>query len=742
MSPIQQYWPHDLVPGGAVNCRPGDEDVSDLVASIAAHGLLQPLVGRLTGDETVEIIDGNRRLKAFQQLFAAGTVTEQVDVVLREDEPDADAFEISLAANVLRKPLHPVAEFEAFASLAERGKTNEDIAAHFGITIRQVEQRQALGRLHPEVRAAWLEGRISGDAARAFTLAEPAEQASYLAEVLAGRQYWRLQEREIRSAFTQASVPATRPVALFVGEDAYRAAGGEMVRDLFADRQEFADGGLLQRLADDRLAAVAAEVKAAEGWGEVVFGPDAQDRYMWDRLTKPALPESEKPARRIEIETRLREIDERSEAIENELDESGFNDWDDEDSAPAEIRALLTENDSLHWERIGLSSQHAEYDDEKAAWLLAPEDQRARAIATIDIESDGSLRIQRGFVKRKPGAAVAQPSALARPSAPAGRPAGEGEAEPEARLSATMMDELALTATRAAAHILAEEPRIAFAALVAAEASYYAPVRMTGRGAGEGPALPWSRNDVKSDFGTVFRECLALPQDRLMLMVSRVVAHALDFTSKAIRDVNALSPAAASALRAALPAEAHRKALVQAFDAEAYFKGAPKSEALTAIAECGDEPGKHAKLKKADLAAVAARFAGENGWLPALLRGEAFAATAPEPRLGPEPEPEETDETPAEAHLSAAEAAMQIWQDQDGAASSGPAGPPAGDEEAIPPAESAPAGDGYDRMNTRELRGWLKSIGVTVPFGATREAILALTRQVETAPSPDASEAA
>ncbi len=741
MSPIQQYWPHDLVPGGAVNCRPGDEDVSDLVASIQAHGLLQPLVGRLSADETVEIIDGNRRLKALRQLFDAGTVTERVDVVLREEEPDADAFEISLAANVLRKPLHPVAEFEAFASLAERGKTTEDIAAHFGITLRQVEQRQALGRLHPGVRAAWLEGRINGEAARAFTLATPDEQASYLAEVLASRQEWRLRPGDIRQAFTQESVPANRPIALFVGEEAYRAAGGEMVRDLFADRQAFADGGLLQRLAGDKLAAVAAEIKAEEGWGEVVFGPDAQDRYMWDRLPKPALPESEKPPRRIEIEARLREIDERSEALQDELEALGL-DLEDEDEPTPEVAALLLEEETLDAERHRLSQEHAEYDDERAAWLQVPEDKRAKAIATLEIDANGLLRVQRGYLKKKPGAKAEQRTAMARPE-PKPAATGASEAPEPTRLSAALMDDLALTATRAAAHVLAAEPRIALAAFVATHATWGTPIRLTSNGCGEGPELAWAAREhhTKLAFSEAFRAALVMPIEGLQLQAAHMIARMLDFTSKALayHSYDSLKPEAVTELRAALPAEAHRAALVQAFDAEAYFKAVPKPEAIAAIADCGDEPAKHAKLKKGDLAAVAARLAKERAWLPPLLRGDVFDAILPVAADEPEPDAAPIDETPAQAHLSAAEAAMQIWQDQDGPAGSGPAGPPAGDEEAIPPAKSAHAGDGYEELKAPALRELLKTAGVKVPFGSTREALVQLLRDSERGPVSEAA---
>jgi len=699
MTGVVAYRLNELAAGVAINVRPGQDDVADLVASIRAHGLLQPLVGRKRDDGKIEIIDGNRRLAALNQIDAqddaADVATiEWVDVVLRDPEPDADAFEISLAANILRKPLHPVAEYEAFASLAERGKTNDDIAAHFGITLRQVEQRQALGRLHPDVRKAWLEGRINGDAARAFTLASPSDQAAYLAK--GDRRS--LEPYAIRHAFTHAAVPADRGAALFVGEEAYRAAGGEMVADLFADKRQFADGGLLTRLADEKLAAEAAALKHAEGWGEVLFGAAASDSYRWQRITKPAALAQAKPPRRIEIETRLQEIDTRAEEIEGELEEAGF---DDEVEPTPEIAVLLAEQDALEAERAPLSLEHAAYDDDRAAWLTLPEARRAKAIAIVAVGHDGALSIARGFIKGKPDAKPEPRTAMAAPKSPP--PDGEVEAPEPTRLSAVLLDDLALTATRAAAHVLAGEPRIAFAAMVSGFICRGAPLKIALEGARQGPELPWDRNaHPRADIGLVFRHCLALPDADLHGLVAAVLARGLDFTSKAVASSYPLKPEAVTDLRCALPVEKHRAALVQAFDPAAYFSAAPKPEALAAIADCGDEPAKHAKLKKADLGAVATRLAIANNWLPRLLRGEVFAAieTPAEPADTAEPEAAAEAQPPAEQHQSAAEAAQGIWQDQERAR--------------------------LQDMKTPGVRAEFEARGIKVPFGKSKNQMIAL----------------
>lgn len=704
---LQQFWPHDLVAGEAVNVRPGDEDVSDLLGSIAAHGLLQPLVGRSRPDGTVEIIDGNRRLKALKQLFDDGKAREKVPVMLRDQEADADAFEISLAANVLRRQLHPVAEFEAFAALADKGKSNEEIADHFGIPLRAVEQRQALGRLHPDVRKAWLEGRINGETARAFTIASPADQAAYLQSVPPSER-WRLRDDYVRRAFTTNSVSADRPIAIFVGAEAYIAAGGQMVPDLFKERPDFADGGLLERLAQEKLTHEAERIRQEEGWAEVLFSSDAnQQRYSWDRLRKPALPDSEKPARRIEIETRLRAIDERRQEIEDAIDQL---EWDDDDNEPPAAKAMLREDDDLAAERERLSAEHAQYDDERAAWLSLEAEQRGKAVAVIDIGNGGALSIARGYLKGQKPKPAPKPSGL---SSPAPKPSSTGEEAPEpARLSAAQVDDLALTATRAAAHVVATQPRLALALFVASAATWGSPVRFSSQGRSEGPALPWNGRDYDlkktTTFEDVFKRTLLLSIEELQVHMAKCVAHMLDFTSKALDGtMNKLQPDAAQAVRAALPLVDHRAALVQAFDPAEYFSKAPKQEAIAAIRDCGDDPGKHAKLKKADLGAVATRLATDRKWLPEILRGEIFDAVMPaaEPETADEdavaapPEPEDT--------RTAAEAADQIWRDQD---------------------RQQQAADAVAELKAPELRARLKEAGIKVPFGATREALLELAR--------------
>ncbi len=74
----------------------------------------------------------------------------------------------------------------------------------------------------------------------------------------------------IRNYLTQGKVSATDRRAAFIGADAYQAAGGAIVRDLFTEDRGgwFSDPLLLDRLVLDRLTQEAERIRA-EGWGWV-----------------------------------------------------------------------------------------------------------------------------------------------------------------------------------------------------------------------------------------------------------------------------------------------------------------------------------------------------------------------------------------------------------------------------------------------------------------------------------------
>ena len=131
---IQQIPLSKLIPSPANVRRTGaGVGIEELAASIKALGLLQNLQVRAAEDGKFEVVAGRRRLAALKLLAKQqGHRQGRAEIPCHVLDEGEDAAEISLAENVMRLPMHPADQFEAFKALADAGKGPEDIAARFG----------------------------------------------------------------------------------------------------------------------------------------------------------------------------------------------------------------------------------------------------------------------------------------------------------------------------------------------------------------------------------------------------------------------------------------------------------------------------------------------------------------------------------------------------------------------------------------------------------------------------------
>lgn len=121
-------------------------DLSELIASIAEKGIIEPLVVRQRGDR-FQIIAGERRYQASVQ---AGL--QELPVVIREVD-DTEVIELALIENLQRKDLTPFEEAEALHGLADRcGYTHEDLARRIGKSRSSITESLALNAMPQEVR--------------------------------------------------------------------------------------------------------------------------------------------------------------------------------------------------------------------------------------------------------------------------------------------------------------------------------------------------------------------------------------------------------------------------------------------------------------------------------------------------------------------------------------------------------------------------------------------------------------
>ncbi len=234
-----------------------------LMASIAAHGLRQNLNVRPTSGNRFEVVAGGRRLEALRRLAAGGDIDKTLPVNCLVLEDGENATELSLVENAIRDDMHPDDQCAAFAALAEQGMPLEDIAARFGVTPTVVRQRLKLASVAPSLRASFREGKLTLAQMMAFALVDDhAQQEAVWGEL----SEWNRSPETIRRALTAEGLSTEHRLACFVGVEAYEAAGGVVLRNLFEDEPPvLADGALVERLATERLEAEAAAVRA-EGW--------------------------------------------------------------------------------------------------------------------------------------------------------------------------------------------------------------------------------------------------------------------------------------------------------------------------------------------------------------------------------------------------------------------------------------------------------------------------------------------
>jgi ParB family transcriptional regulator, chromosome partitioning protein len=121
-------------------------DLSELIASIAEKGVIEPLVVRQRGDR-FQIVAGERRYQAAVQVGL-----RELPVVIR-DVDDTEVIELALIENLQRKDLTPFEEAEALHGLSERcGYTHEDLARRLGKSRTAITESLALNGIPEEVR--------------------------------------------------------------------------------------------------------------------------------------------------------------------------------------------------------------------------------------------------------------------------------------------------------------------------------------------------------------------------------------------------------------------------------------------------------------------------------------------------------------------------------------------------------------------------------------------------------------
>jgi ParB family transcriptional regulator, chromosome partitioning protein len=478
-----------------------------------------------------------------------------------------------------------------------------DIAARFGKSDSHVLKILKLARVSPKILKAYRAANVTLEDVMAFTVTDDHEAQE---RVFAAMAPWQ-GASEIRAALTENDIAATDKRVKFVTLKAYEKAGGTTKRDLFSDDDTgtyIEDMSLLDTLVTERLEKNARAVRA-EGWKWVQVTPDFayQQSAEYRRIHAEPVPLTQCEQKRLD------KLQEEYAQINDE-----WNDCDEE----LEARPRLDELEKLI----------AEIEDRDGVWTS---DQIAMAGAVVFIDHQGKVKIERGFVRLED-----MPRKIAK-AKNANSSDTAGEAEQSAGLSASLVESLTAHKSAALAASLLDAPDKGLAAVVYAlvldvfrhrhdtalkfSATAQSLQRVEGSTAFQrletaretwGQRIPGTPGDIW---------CWCLEQDQAVLL--DLLTFCAASTLNAVQ-MKADRPDTARLVHASQLAAVLRLDMTAWFmpTAENYFNRVSKIQILEALQEARQQPPAPAwgNLKKAELAALAARETAATGWLPAPLR--------------------------------------------------------------------------------------------------------------------------
>lgn len=248
-----------------------------LEASILADGLLHALQVHPLADPAARGTDsvwgvfaGGRRLRSIQNLISRGALPTDylVRVDIHAGYSDGQLIEKSLAENMLRRDLRDYELCAGIRRAFDKGERIESIAQALGQEPATVKRWLRIGQLAAPIFDALKAEQISLDQARAYGAIEDEQLQRAAFEHFQPLQPWEKTPERIRAWLKVGDRELDR-LLRFVGEQAYRDAGGAYALDLFADdaaqRGRVTDENLLRRMAEERLANTRADLRRRVG---------------------------------------------------------------------------------------------------------------------------------------------------------------------------------------------------------------------------------------------------------------------------------------------------------------------------------------------------------------------------------------------------------------------------------------------------------------------------------------------
>ncbi len=341
--------------------------IEGLAASIRSAGLLMNLVVFELDDGRYGVAAGERRTLALRWLMEQENDADKTtpDGIVTDDYPvevlvvsKAMACVVSMMENSQREQMHPADQVTAFRDLSADGQTPAQIGDLLGFSTRHVQRCLRLATMAPVLLDALADDQITLDQLQALSATDDHQRQCDVWENAYG---WAAAPQHLREAVLKGEVSAKDNNQLaFVGREIYEAAGGTFKFDLFTDEGFLTEPAMLERLAREKLHALAQQVAENEGWswaeGRIsaikTWGEDAE---LYRELTEPQ-PEftADEQAEIARLKARFSELEAAFEAADADTDTHALN--VESDAVEADIARLTAQVIIRSWPQAMRSS--------------------------------------------------------------------------------------------------------------------------------------------------------------------------------------------------------------------------------------------------------------------------------------------------------------------------------------------------------------------------------------------------
>ena len=175
------------------------EQLQALSASIAEHGVLQPIIVTEGENGYYSIIAGERRWRAAKLANLA-----EIPVIIRKLS-DIEVAEIALIENLQREDLNPIEEAIGYKTLMDRfSMTQDKVSERVGKSRSNIANMLRLLTLEDEIKELLIKNKLSTGHARALLSLEGGEKRVKLAQRIADED---MNVRQVEALVKETEIP-------------------------------------------------------------------------------------------------------------------------------------------------------------------------------------------------------------------------------------------------------------------------------------------------------------------------------------------------------------------------------------------------------------------------------------------------------------------------------------------------------------------------------------------------------